>query len=190
MTIKDKPLLPTYLAKLMLARVIRLGDMVIDATCGNGHDTLFLAESVGETGKVLAFDVQDPAIEAARKRVAAAGCEDRVIFFRESHARLADRAAPHSVTAVMFNLGYLPGNDHTVATGDDTMEAIESAIMLLRSGGAISVICYPGHVGGAAEANAVEERLARLGDDKWRVVKYQALGTLSPAPYLVFAVRP
>ena len=174
----------------MLGKVITPGDLVIDATCGNGHDTVFLAEAVGGDGKVLAIDVQKPAIEAANTRIAKAGLQDRVEFFHESHAEMAAHAATGSVTAIMFNLGYLPGNDHGLATGTDTLSALESAIRLIRPGGAISVVCYPGHPGGALEAAAVEERMTRLGDEKWRVVKYQALGTLKPGPFLLFAVKP
>ena len=174
----------------MLGKVVREGDVVIDATCGNGYDTLSLAKAVGEGGAVLAFDVQEAAISAAKARIESAGYGNRGSFFHESHAGMAAHAAEGSVSAIMFNLGYLPGNDHSLSTGADTLAALEIGIGLIKSGGAISVICYPGHPGGALEAKAVEERMTRLGDEKWRVVKYQALGTLSPAPFLLFAVRP
>ena len=48
-----------YLAAACLRQVVQPGDTVIDATMGNGHDTAMLAELVGESGHVIAFDVQD-----------------------------------------------------------------------------------------------------------------------------------
>lgn len=187
---RDRPLLPVDLAQLMFTKIIGSGDLVIDATAGNGHDTLFLAEAVGPAGRVLAFDVQAGAIAATRAKIEAVGVSGRVMLYQESHRRMGDHVAADSVSAVMFNLGYLPGADHSFATGDDTLDAIETAVKLIKPGGALSVICYPGHEGGGAEAAAVEARMARLGDDKWRVVKYQAIGTLKAAPFLLFAVRP
>ena len=62
---------PTDLAHTILREAIRPGDTVIDATAGNGHDTVFLAEIVGSNGRVLAFDIQASAIEAARTRASA-----------------------------------------------------------------------------------------------------------------------
>lgn len=187
---RDRPLLPVDLAQLMFTKIIGSGDTVIDATAGNGYDTLFLAEAVGPAGRVLAFDVQEGAITATRAKLEAAGMSERLMLYQESHCRMGDHVAPDSISAVMFNLGYLPGADHSFATGDDTLDAIEIAVTLIKPGGALSVICYPGHEGGEAEAAAVEARMTRLGDDKWRVVKYQAVGTLKPAPFLLFAVRP
>ena len=50
-----------YLARDVLSRAIQPGDRVIDATMGNGHDTLYLCEAVGPEGHVYAFDVQPQA---------------------------------------------------------------------------------------------------------------------------------
>jgi predicted methyltransferase len=179
---------PTALAQDMLRGVIRPGDLVIDATAGNGHDTLFLAECVGPDGKVLAFDVQAKALESARARVAEhAG---RVEFFQESHAGMAARADPGSVAVVMFNLGYLPGEDHELTTeSSETLVALEAAAGLLRPGGVLSVICYPGHPAGATEAEAVETRMTALTATGWRVAKYGAVGTRRAAPFLLLAAK-
>jgi tRNA A58 N-methylase Trm61 len=179
---------PTALAQDILRTVIRPGDRVIDATAGNGHDTLFLAECVGQDGKVLAFDVQAKALESARARVAEhAG---RVEFFQESHAGMAARAEPGSVAVVMFNLGYLPGEDHELTTeSSETLVALEAAAGLLRPGGVLSVICYPGHPAGAAEAEAVETWMTALTATGWRVAKYGAVGTRRAAPFLLLAAK-
>jgi predicted methyltransferase len=166
--------------------VIREGDLVVDATAGNGHDTVFLAECVGESGSVLAFDVQEAAIISAKARVTQAGFAERVGFFHESHERLDHHVAERTAAVVMFNLGYLPGADHESTTEvATTLAAFEKAACALKPGGILSVICYPGHPAGAAEAEAAEDWLAARTSAGWRVAKYGALGTRRPAPFLL-----
>jgi predicted methyltransferase len=177
---------PTALAQDLLRPLIAAGDLVIDATAGNGHDTLFLAECVGATGRVLAFDVQAAALAAAGKLLGDAGFSDRVSFFQESHGNMEAHAAVESVNVIMFNLGYLPGEDHALTTEmSETLVALEAATSLLKSGGVLSVVCYPGHPAGAIEADAVERWLSAKTAGGWRVAKYGAVGTRRPAPYLL-----
>ncbi len=165
--------------------MIRPGDRVIDATAGNGHDTLFLADCVGPTGRVLAFDVQEAALASAKDRVSESGW---VEFFHESHARMENHARAGSVAVVMFNLGYLPGENHELTTESaETLRALEVAATLLKPGGVLSVICYPGHPAGAAEAVEVEAWMTALATSGWRIAKYGAIGTRRPAPFLLLA---
>lgn len=174
-----------------MKEALREGDLTIDATAGNGHDTVFLAECVGPNGRVIAFDIQPDAIHQARKHVTECGMADRVEFHQKSHTHLAKHAAVGSVSAVMFNLGYLPGGDHAIATeSTETLTAIEQATHALKSGGLLSIICYPGHAAGANEATAVEAKLASLTDSGWRVASYKMCGTLKPAPFLLLACKP
>lgn len=180
---------PTALAQLILRQVIREGDVVIDATAGNGHDTEFLANAVGECGRVLAFDVQAAAIEATRARLDAAGLSGRVELFQESHEGIAAQVAAGSVTAVMFNLGYLPGQDHGLVTRKEgTLVALEAAAGVLKAGGVLSVICYPGHEGGDEEADAVGAWFAEKARQRWNVTRHGAVGTLRPAPFLLMGI--
>jgi predicted methyltransferase len=179
---------PTELAWTLLRGAVQAGDLVIDATAGNGHDTVFLAGCVGENGRVLAFDVQQAAIRSASARVAAAGFSSRVVFHQESHAAMASHAKPGSVAAVMFNLGYLPGDDHQLTTESaETIAALDAAALVLKPGGVISVVCYPGHEAGAGESAAVEAWMTSRSASGWRVAKYAMLGTLRPAPFLLVA---
>lgn len=179
---------PTELAWSLLRPAIRAGDSVIDATAGNGHDTVFLAECVGPHGRVIAFDVQDEAIRSAAQRVETAGFTQRVEFHVKSHVRMEEHAQPGSVAAVMFNLGYLPGADHGMTTlVGETLSAMDAAARLLKPGGVLSVVCYPGHEAGAVEARAVEEWMTTRSAVGWRVAKYAMLGTLRPAPFLLVA---
>lgn len=188
----DLPIVPrpTALAHAMLRRWIREGDRVIDATAGNGHDTLFLADCVGKDGRVLAFDVQMAALSVAKKRLVDAGYEERVEFFHDSHSTMGAHANPETVAVIMFNLGYLPGEDHELTTlASETLTALEVAAQTLKSGGLLSVICYPGHASGAEEAEGVETWMSRLTEQGWRVARYGAIGTQRPAPFLLLGVK-
>ena len=182
---------PTELAQLLLRDAIRPGDLLIDATAGNGHDCQFLAECAGGHGRVLAFDVQEKAIHSTRARIESAGLAGRVTLVQQCHTRMAEHAAVESVSVIMFNLGYLPGDDHAMTTeAEGTLRALKTAESLLKPGGLLSVICYPGHDAGHAEAQAVEIHLSSLAAATWRIAKYAMLGTLQPAPFLLLARKP
>lgn len=181
---------PTELAHRFVRDALHQGDLAIDATAGNGHDTLMLAARVGESGRVLAIDIQPGAIESARTRIEGAGFTNRVEFHLSSHARMAELAAPAAASVIMFNLGYLPGGDHALTTdAAGTLRALEAARVCLKPGGLLTVVCYPGHSAGAIEASAVEEWLEARGGDGWRVAKYAMLGTREPSPFLLTACR-
>lgn len=182
---------PTELAHLLLRGIICDGDLLIDATAGNGHDTVFLAELAGKNGRVLAFDIQAPAIQTARSRVGDAGFSDRVDFHLKTHAKMADHAELGTVAAVMFNLGYLPGEDHQLTTvTEETLSALTTATTLIKTGGILSVVCYPGHDEGSSESAAVESWASALTVVGWRVAKYAMLNTLRPAPFLILLRKP
>lgn len=181
---------PTRQAHHEIAAAVREGDLAIDATAGNGHDTVFLAERVGESGKVLAFDIQTEAIAAARARVEAAGLGGRVEFIHGSHVAMADHAVPGSVAAVMFNLGYFPGGDHAVITRTaGTLAALEAALSLLKPGGVLTVVCYPGHPGGDEESAAVLEWSEGLASPDFAGSVVRRGDTLRPSPFLVTVRR-
>jgi predicted methyltransferase len=181
---------PTVEAHRAVAAVLRPGDRAIDATAGNGHDTLFLAGLVGESGRVTAFDVQAEAITAARARVAAAGLAERVEFVHASHASLPDHVAPGSVAAVMFNLGYFPGGDHAVITrAAETLAALDAALVALKPGGILTVVCYPGHPGGDEESAAVLGWVEARDAAAFSTAVSRRTGTRRPSPFLVRVSR-
>lgn len=152
--------------------------LLVDATCGNGHDTLFLAEALdkfGIAGRVLAFDVQEQALLNARARIAEATLQERVEFMLKGHEFMREYIPEGgSVAAAMFNLGYLPGSDKQVATGaQTTLAALEGLSRSTARGGVTSVHVYTGHPGGSNEALALEAWFSKLSGREWTVARYE-----------------
>lgn len=146
------------------------GAQVIDATMGNGHDTLWLCELVGESGRVYAFDVQPEAVERTRQRLIDAGVADRARLFCAGHERMGE-FVNEGVDAVVFNLGWLPGAEHGVTTRTDTtLQAVNAALELLKEDGLMTVCIYPGHDEGTRELNALMKWGARLDDRRYDVL--------------------
>ncbi|TVP81686.1 MAG: methyltransferase domain-containing protein [Puniceicoccaceae bacterium] len=147
----------TEIVHATLAAHLQAGDFAIDATAGNGHDTCFLAEQVGASGRVLAIDIQADAIAATRARLVAAGLEARVELVCADHAQYLQSRMDAPVAAILFNLGYLPGGDHALTTqARSTEAALGHALQRLRPGGYLCVTAYPGHPAGIAEAERVQ----------------------------------
>ena len=152
----------------LLGEALREGDLAIDATAGNGHDVAFLAEQVGNSGKVYAFDLQKEAIEASAKLLAEKELEN-VELHQCGHERM-EEALPSEifgqVTGVTFNLGYLPGGDKSVVTQTATTRmALRLSMDLLRPGGLLVVVAYRGHPGGPEECEGVKEELLKITED-------------------------
>ncbi|MBR3375663.1 MAG: methyltransferase domain-containing protein, partial [Firmicutes bacterium] len=100
---------------------------VIDATCGTGQDTLALAEAVGDRGKVYAFDIQKEAIGLTSELLKNNSCMN-VELFNESFVYMGEHVSYGSASAVVFNLGYLPGGDHSITTeAETTIEGLQAA---------------------------------------------------------------
>lgn len=139
------------------------GDIVIDATAGNGYDTLFLAQRVGPHGQVYAFDIQPVALERTAVRLDAAGVTN-VRLIQGNHADMVSLVAEEHygrIATIMFNLGYLPRGDKSIITKTlSTRAALDAALRLLRIGGTLTVLAYPRHPGGLQEMIVVQRVLA------------------------------
>lgn len=183
---------PTALAHWLAARALVAGDTAVDATCGNGHDTLMLARLVGPTGSVTAIDIQPAALDHTRHALVTAGMDDgRVRLVNDCHSRLNTFIAAQSASWIMFNLGYLPGGNRAVTSRDvTTLAALDAAIAALMPGGRLAVTCYPGHAEGSLEAQAVEDWMRDSADAGMRVAQYRQPFTRKPAPILWLAAKP
>ena len=143
------------LQKTFILNHLHEGHTAVDFTMGNGHDTEFLSKTVGENGRVYAFDVQDMALASTEKNLKAAGCPENYTLILDSHHNVK-KYVNEPIMAGMFNLGYLPGSDKSVTTmRETTMPAIEAAVDLLDHGGILLVAVYPGHAEGEAEGKMV-----------------------------------
>lgn len=180
------------MAHKWIAERAALGDVVVDATAGGGVDSLELAQIVGPKGTVYAFDIQQDALDKTERRLAGLAASPKVQLVLRSHAEMleiVDSEFHGKVAAVMFNLGYLPGGDQTVITRPDTtIAALESALQLLRTGGIITCVLYPGHDGGEQEAHSVETWASSLPVDSGQAVIYRQLQR-SAAPYLIGIIK-
>lgn len=157
----------------MIRAHLHPGDRAIDATLGNGHDALFLAQCVGEAGHVYGFDIQSQALQSTRLRLQEQGLQVRITLLLASHAEMA-RHVPQAwhgrIQAIMFNLGYLPGTDKSVITQpESTLAALTSACALLARHGLMTVMVYPGHAGGDEEARAVEQWMRQLNPERYQI---------------------
>ena len=180
-------------AHAMLAPRIANGDTVVDATAGNGHDTAFLAECVGDGGCVISIDLQPTAIDATRTHCENLGLIDRVNLVQDSHENITDillRQNVESVSAVVFNLGYLPGGDKSIVTHpDSTLSALEQSLKYLRLHGLLHIVCYPGHPEGAIESHAVTAWASSLDETQFLVVNYQSLNQSKRPPFIIAIER-
>ncbi|MGB0372165.1 MAG: class I SAM-dependent methyltransferase [Opitutales bacterium] len=152
-----------------LSELLAPGDCAIDATMGNGYDTLFLANSVGPKGKVWAFDIQEAALESTRKRLID-GESDHVTLVHSGHETMKAHLpedAYGQIKAIVFNLGYLPGTDKSVTThAESTLSAIEAGLELLSPTGAIHILCYTGHSEGYSEWQQLQEWMSQQAPEK------------------------
>lgn len=171
-----------YLAQQVMAAAIVPGARVIDATMGNGHDTAFLAELVGEGGLVFAFDVQEAAVEKTRERLRAAGLLERCRLFAKGHEQVREEIH-EAVDAVMFNLGWLPGGDKSVTTRwESTHQAVENCLALLKKGGVLTLCAYPGHPEGEREREKLTAYFAALRPQAYNVLHQRFLNAGPGAP--------
>ncbi len=144
------------------------GARVIDATCGNGQDSLFLAQTAleGSSGQLLAFDIQKKALQSTKKLLENHLSEkqlSQVEYVHCCHSKI-NLYCNQPVDLIIFNLGYLPGSDKSLTTlSATTLEALGQSLDLLKPTGLLSITCYPGHEEGAKEALVVNKWAEHLG---------------------------
>lgn len=168
--------------------ILSPGDIAIDATVGNGHDTVFLAEQVGPSGRVYGFDIQQEAIDSTREKFRQNELSDCLTLIHASHADM-DEKIPFDlhgkIRVIMFNLGYLPGGDKSVITlTDSTLGALSAAIRILAVNGIITLLAYPGHPGGDQETDRVKTWCEQLNPEQFKVRTIYSTAQKESAPRL------
>ena len=145
------------------------GGTYIDATMGNGHDTLFLCELTGARGEVMAFDIQPQALEKTATLLAEHECMAELVL--DSHSNMADYMSEGSAACIMFNFGYLPGADHKIETKAQTsIAAIKAGLSILRKGGIMTLCLYDGSDVQREEKEAILEMLKELDSKTYLVI--------------------
>jgi hypothetical protein len=156
------------LVKNYWKELIHPGDVAIDATCGNGWDTLFLAKL--PLSLLFAFDIQSAAIAKTRALLQKELTEEqykRITLCCASHAQFPMHLKPR---LIVYNLGYLPGGNKELTTcTETTLSSVTSALSILQKNGAISITCYPGHKEGAKEEEALCRFVSLLSPTQWDV---------------------
>lgn len=175
--------------KRLLEKVVKTGDIAVDATVGNGHDTLFLAELVGKDGFVFGFDVQKEAILTSKERLIQHGMLERVSLIHEGHETLFDNipATYHGkVTGAIFNLGFLPGSDKSIVTkSETTIAAVEQLLEMMAPEGIIVIVIYPGHPDGAIERDALLHYCQQIDQKAADVLQYQFINQKNNPSFIV-----
>ena len=169
---------------------VKQGDLCIDATVGNGNDTLLLCRLVGEEGQVIAFDIQEQAVVNTRKRLEDNGVSKQAKVLLESHTNMGQYAELDSVSCIVFNFGYLPGGDHTLATQkDSSIKAIHEGLGLLKKGGMMSLCIYSGGDSGFEERDAILAELKELNPKKYLVIMSQYYNRPNNPPIPVMIIK-
>jgi predicted methyltransferase len=176
----------------ILAVSVRDGDVVIDATVGNGNDAVFLARLVGPEGRLFGFDVQERAVRKTRTALRKAGLSPWCRISRRGHEEMLESIPKRfhgRASAVTFNLGYLPGADgrRTTTRPASTLAGLGAAAWLVRPGGVITVVAYQGHTGGRRETDVVRAWMEGLASREYYGVSYEALNRVDDPP-VAFAV--
>jgi hypothetical protein len=147
---------------------IKNGDICIDATAGRGRDTLLLSLLAGDSGKVYSFDIQKEAVDST---LALMEKENRknVTVILDSHHNM--KKYVQSAKCVVFNLGFLPGGDHSIYSRPETsLAAIDSALSLIDDDGFVSICSYYGGDTGFEERDALFRYLESLDSKKYTVM--------------------
>lgn len=172
-------------AHSLLKGRLQEGASALDGTAGNGHDTLMLAQAVGKSGCVWAFDVQAEALAQTRLRLEAADAATQVRLIHSGHEHLADYV-DKPLDAAVFNFGWLPGSDKTCTTEAATsIAALQAVLELLKTGGLVAAALYPGHEAGQHEAASVEAWASALPQSQYAVLKYGFTNRRNRPPYLL-----
>ena len=172
---------------------LKPGDRALDATAGNGYDCTLMAQLVGTEGRVIAIDIQEAAIAATRTRLEATGGLAQSELLVADHAQaLAELCSQYAqtVSAITFNLGYLPRGDKSIKTEpESTLSALHAASQLLKPDGLLLVTAYRGHTGGQTEASLVADWMQTIDSRGWAVESHEPIVTSTRIPPILWVAR-
>ncbi|MEI5994549.1 class I SAM-dependent methyltransferase [Candidatus Enterococcus mansonii] len=175
-----------HFSHTLLKEVIQEGDSVLDATMGNGNDTAFLADLVGESGRVYAFDIQEQALINTEKKLTELSLRKQTTLFHQGHETIETVISKETeITAAIFNLGYLPKSNKQIITKPaTTKQALDALLSRLKAKGRIILVVYYGHVGGESELALVRDYCQALLQEEYNVLTYQFINQKNNPPIL------
>lgn len=173
---------------LIWDRIMKTAKVVVDATCGNGHDLLYLAERAIPSCHLYGIDIQEQAISASQSLLASKKLDSTITitFLHNSHhIAIHEDIKEEYIDLIIFNLGYLPGGDHSIMTkSHNTLSAIEQALPKLGKDGIITIVAYPGTEEGKTEKEQLEFYLARLTQKEFNVCHWTPINQINNPPIL------
>ena len=180
----------TQVCSMFLSKYVSEGDTVIDATMGNGMDTLFLAKLVGNNGKVFSFDIQQEALIRTKRLLEKEMIDTKNIhLIHDSHINIKNYVND-AVSAVVFNLGYLPEGNHGITTiSESTINALRISLELLKKDGLVSVMIYPGHKEGIIEKDNVLNYARQLDAKRYHTLYFDMLNQSNLPPGLLLITK-
>lgn len=174
----------------LLKETVREGDVVIDATVGNGNETVLLATLVGRYGKVIGFDVQKQAIENTKQKLLLTGLSQQVTLYHQGHETIPDvLEKEEQIGGIIFNLGYLPGSDKSITRKETTIQAVADLLPRLRIGSYLLLVVNSGHDGGMEEKDALLEYVKTVDQSLFKVLHYGFINQVNTPPFLIAIER-
>lgn len=173
------------MAHVVLKPFLTKARVIVDMTCGNGHDTVYLASGMSDRAVLYAFDIQPCAIENTQIAVAAAHLEKKNIIYKlGSHDDLLNEIAK-PIDIAVFNLGYLPSGNHELHTNTETtLKACKICLNKIAINGIIIIVSYPGTEAGAEECCRLQEFLQEVPQQVFHVSQWQPLNQVNDPPVL------
>ncbi|MHB9942992.1 16S rRNA (cytosine(1402)-N(4))-methyltransferase [Clostridium sporogenes] len=172
------------IAKYICENTLEFGDIAVDCTLGKGHDTILLANLVGNEGKVISFDIQKEAIDKTKGKLKDIDYKN-ITLINDGHENL-DRYIQEKIKLFIFNLGYLPGKDHNITTkAETTLKALKKALKLLDHNGIVLLVIYYGHENGKEEKAALEKFTSELDQKVYNVMKNSFINQANDPPFLI-----
>lgn len=179
---------PKDITGFFIDKFLKSGDRAVDATMGNGNDTVRLLKKVGENGKVFAFDIQKEALLETEKKLKELKISNYELIL-DSHSKI-DKYINFPVSCVIFNLGYLPGGDHSISTkSKTTIPAIEKSLDLISDDGFICVTVYYGKNSGTEEKDSVLDFLKKLDHKKYTVLMFDFYNRPNNPPLTIIITK-
>ena len=174
-------------ARLLLEKALSPGDVAIDGTMGNGHDTLFLAKLVGKQGHVYSFDIQESALEQTKARLEENEMANNVTLIHAGHEHVKSHIPEKTeIAGAIFNLGYLPGGDKDIiTTAPTTISSVKQILEMMKPEGIIVLVIYHGHPGGDIERDEILQFARALPQDTAHVLEYRFLNQKNNPPFIV-----